>query len=455
MATIKPNYVLKTDPESGNRFRSKTQDGWLLRWKDHNGRWKMKTFRGTRRDAQKFLDSIVVRIDRIVSGLEVPPERSMSLTAAINQYTDHLVRSKHPQDTVDRYLRSYKPFLLFLPRGIKLQSIKRRHIERFRLWRLESCKEPSVDADLRHLKAFFNWSYGMEFIQRSPLTGIKISTKTKPVRFLSHDEEIALLEVVADNPKAFDLVRFYLHSGVRAGEILPPRFEWTNVHQNEIVILGKGNKIRYLGLNNTMKDILESRKHLKSPFPYSYDGVYELIVRKYYAKAGIIGADLHTLRKTAGARLIQKGVDIYRVSKFLGHSSVTVTERHYVDLLKQDYLQIAEIMESGKSDHEMITISQPIPADSSIVINRDQEDLASEMSDEKGVDSPQKTAFIEEDNDVPGPGLEPGSPFRAGDFKSLKPSPPSPIKYSDLGDRGKNAQEIIRKFLDEISEMGD
>ena len=418
MATIKPNYVLKTDLESGNRFRSKTQDGWLLRWKDHNGRWKMKTFRGTRRDAQKFLDSIVVRIDRIVSGLEVPPERSMSLTAAINQYTDHLVRSKHPQDTVDRYMRSYKPFLLFLPRGIKLQSIKRRHIERFRLWRLESCKEPSVDADLRHLKAFFNWSYGMEFIQRSPLTGIKISTKTKPVRFLSHDEEKALLEVVADNPKAFDLVRFYLHSGVRAGEILPPRFEWTNVHQNEIVILGKGNKIRYLGLNNTMKDILESRKHLKSPFPYSYDGVYELIVRKYYAKAGIIGADLHTLRKTAGARLIQKGVDIYRVSKFLGHSSVTVTERHYVDLLKQDYLQIAEIMESGKSDHEMITISQPIPADSSIVINRDQEDLASEMSDEKGVDSPQKTAFIEEDNDVPGPGLEPGSPFRAGDFKS-------------------------------------
>ncbi len=66
----------------------------------------------------------------------------------------------------------------------------------------------------------------------------------------------------------------------------------------------------------------------------------------------------------------------------------------------------------------MITISQPIPADSSIVINRDQKDFAPDMGDEERADPPQKTAFVEEEEDVPGPGLEPGSPFRAGDFKS-------------------------------------
>ena len=47
-----------------------------------------------------------------------------------------------------------------------------------------------------------------------------------------------------------------------------------------------------------------------------------------FLRGGIPDANLHTLRKTAGARLIQKGVDIYRVSKFLGHSSVIVTEKH-------------------------------------------------------------------------------------------------------------------------------
>ena len=56
-------------------------------------------------------------------------------------------------------------------------------------------------------------------------------------------------------------------------------------------------------------------------------------------------ANLHTLRKTAGALLIQGGVDIYRVSKFLGHSSVKVTEQHYVDLLQADYADMSSILE--------------------------------------------------------------------------------------------------------------
>ncbi|MBT7093849.1 MAG: tyrosine-type recombinase/integrase [Bacteroidetes bacterium] len=33
-----------------------------------------------------------------------------------------------------------------------------------------------------------------------------------------------------------------------------------------------------------------------------------------------------------GSTLIKKGVDIYTVSKLLGHSSVKVTEKHYLAL---------------------------------------------------------------------------------------------------------------------------
>ncbi len=80
-------------------------------------------------------------------------------------------------------------------------------------------------------------------------------------------------------------------------------------------------------------------------FPYAYDGVYQRLVRKYFRLAGIEDAGIHILRKTAGALLIQAGVDIYRVSKFLGHSSVGVTERHYVDLLSNDYEDMSKVLE--------------------------------------------------------------------------------------------------------------
>jgi len=43
------------------------------------------------------------------------------------------------------------------------------------------------------------------------------------------------------------------------------------------------------------------------------------------------------LRKTFGSLLIQKNLaDIFMISKLLGHSSVRVTESHYVELLKEN-----------------------------------------------------------------------------------------------------------------------
>ncbi len=60
-------------------------------------------------------------------------------------------------------------------------------------------------------------------------------------------------------------------------------------------------------------------------------------------KLGIV-TTIHDLRRTCGAWLIQEGVDIYRVSKYLRHSSVTVTEKYYVDILPSDLTDIASIM---------------------------------------------------------------------------------------------------------------
>lgn len=43
---------------------------------------------------------------------------------------------------------------------------------------------------------------------------------------------------------------------------------------------------------------------------------------------GIEGVCLHTLRHTCASRLVQRGLDLYRVSKWLGHSSLEVTQRY-------------------------------------------------------------------------------------------------------------------------------
>ena len=67
---------------------------------------------------------------------------------------------------------------------------------------------------------------------------------------------------------------------------------------------------------------------------------------KYYEKAKIKKANIHTFRRTFGSLLVQQGVSIFTVSKLLGHSSVTVTETHYAHLVDANLRDGVEALES-------------------------------------------------------------------------------------------------------------
>lgn len=49
---------------------------------------------------------------------------------------------------------------------------------------------------------------------------------------------------------------------------------------------------------------------------------------KVRVRAGLEDVTLHTCRHTCASRLVQGGMDLYRVKEWLGHSSITVTERY-------------------------------------------------------------------------------------------------------------------------------
>lgn len=54
--------------------------------------------------------------------------------------------------------------------------------------------------------------------------------------------------------------------------------------------------------------------------------------QKVVSAAGLKDVSIQTLRETFGSHLLRKGVSIYLVSKYLGHSSVDVTTRHYAHI---------------------------------------------------------------------------------------------------------------------------
>ncbi len=215
----------------------------------------------------------------------------------------------------------------------------------------------SLGMEIRTLKAFFNHQMKYGLIERNPTAGLKLpKPEKKKIRFLSQDEIEKFLSKV-DNPDYHDLFVTYLNTGARHNELLPESFTWDDVDLKgrRLQLTGKGSS-GYVPMNNIVHEILSRRKAsgLEYPFPMSYSYLYKKF-KKYMKKAKIEDVTLHDLRKTFGSLLIAQKVDIFRVSKLLRHSSVTVTESHYIDILDRDLEETVGVLDKLFATKEKAT----------------------------------------------------------------------------------------------------
>ena len=147
---------------------------------------------------------------------------------------------------------------------------------------------------------------------------------------------------------AHDLIIFYLYTGARTSEALYPNLRWECIGSNNIEFpRTKMYRARVIPLTREVARILASRRHIEGgPFFTSVDssasGKRKVLTRdmvynrteKIFSLAGINDVSTHNLRKTAGAYYYIATRDIFATSRYLGHSSVKVTEKHYAGLIQ-------------------------------------------------------------------------------------------------------------------------
>ena len=81
----------------------------------------------------------------------------------------------------------------------------------------------------------------------------------------------------------------------------------------------------------------QARKILDKNLSWDYTANYiQLTWGRNRKRLGLKDIRMHDLRRTFGYNLIKQGRPIYEVSKLLGHSSVTTTERYYAPLNATD-----------------------------------------------------------------------------------------------------------------------
>jgi len=373
------NYVKHKHPGIRPGRKSKS---FVIDFIDHNKKRRQKTFYGTESEAVKARHQILAKITRIKAGIELPPEKTndrltlKKLWKLFEEDRDIKISvGDMSQKSIDRCKNSYNALNLSNPAldDQYIDNIKSKDIEEFKSYRLgKEISKEGVNADIRNIKTLFNFAVKKGFLDRSPIVDVnRLNTEKIDVRFLNEDElqklQKALKSLNMENKyekDSHDLFLFYLYTGARLSEILYPNLSWKCIGNNYVHFpRTKYSKNRTIPMVKVVKDILHSRKNIKfGPFFSESAHVvkrYEdldkchltknmayLRVKYVFNKAEIANASTHTLRKTAGAWYYTATRDIFAASRFLGHTSVLVTEQHYAGLIQSLQTEYSEKFET-------------------------------------------------------------------------------------------------------------
>jgi len=211
-------------------------------------------------------------------------------------------------------------------------------IEEYKARRLQAKSAHTINIEIRVLNTALNQAVQMGQINEKSVRAFKqIRTPSpEPPEWLRQDQ-IELLLTHRD-PAFRRFVQFALQTGCRRNEILG--LEWSDVDlaRRQIVIrgsVGKMGKRRTIPISASLHELLVKwpGEHEGTLFPQFSPDVISRKFRRWVTKIGLPkGISVHSLRATFACQLIDRGCDIYTVSRLLGHSSVKVTEKHYLAL---------------------------------------------------------------------------------------------------------------------------
>jgi integrase len=266
-------------------------------------------------------------------------------------------RQRTFDEMMDRYLREHsqinktqesyandKNYIRHLSKafsGLTLDKITPKRIAEYKSLRIKEGAKPQT---LKHEMTCLNHAFNLsmkewEWINFNPCQRVKMPKVNNQIdRWLTYDEEERLLNACYDRPWLKDVIRFALNTGMRQGEIM--RLKWPDVdifRKTAILLKTKNNERRTVPLNQTVIDILKGKAKVVSVtgyvFTHNNQPLTKRVIQKQFStsmkRARITSFRFHDLRHTFATRLAQSGkVDIYTISKLLGHKDIRMTQRY-------------------------------------------------------------------------------------------------------------------------------
>ena len=253
----------------------------------------------------------------------------------VRRYIDWGNLNKKKQ-TVSRDLLSLKYFSQY--KKVKdIREITPLVVDGYKNWLLQhNKKNNNTNRLVNCIKAMMRRAEDWELVEKKSWHTVKALKVPKGrILFYTPEEINKILFVVPDNWQV--VVLLGCRAGLRRGEIVHLTWQDIDFKRQVLTIQPKENwhpktfECRDIPLSADLLKILQKNKNKQGFVALTEKGRQFTLsglgshFRKFIKKLKLNGS-LHTLRHTFASHLVQNGVDLYTVSKLLGHSSIKTTE---------------------------------------------------------------------------------------------------------------------------------
>ena len=277
------------------------------------------------------------------------------------------LRRLSPRTTKGYYNNSCL-FLNYLEKNekvIELEEIRPQHIKKYIEYLVSKQLSPSyINGIIKCLRAYFKFAVSEGYITANPATRINWQKEGKVLIQTFTDAEVLSLLNAFDFSSYLSarnrlILAIAFDTGARNTEmcnIMEP-----DIRDNVILIHGKGNKERHVPLTPYLKKTIMKYRRIKEHYfedkylayhnlllsrtgrPMTKEAM-EYVFRQAEANATIreeIRCSPHTARHYFAQTHLKNGLDVYSLSRLLGHENINITKRYLQSMQDSSIVELA------------------------------------------------------------------------------------------------------------------
>lgn len=272
---------------------------------------------------------------------------------SLKAFSDYLALEKnYSRHTVLAYIRDLETFQDFLTEHHDSEAIDKINYSIIRQWIVElvnsGISNRTINRKISSLNSYYKFLQKVQQIEINPLKSHKALKVAKKVQLPFSEEE--LKQVLENTIEIIDfesarnqlIIELFYATGIRRIELVNLKLTDIDFSSQQIKVLGKRNKERYIPLIDTIMLSLNRYLEYRAQLPKLEDKaflfltkkglkIYEMlvyrIINKYFSEASTKAkCSPHVLRHSFATHLLTKGADLNAVKELLGHTSLAATQ---------------------------------------------------------------------------------------------------------------------------------